>query len=108
MKRAFPFIVFLLAALPALATVFGTVRGIVHDPQHRPVQDVTVTLKAKTSSYIQTAQTDANGEFHFDAVPLGEYRVTASTASFAPAEQSMALLSGTAPLFHFELRLGSQ
>ena len=66
MKRAFLFVVSLFIALPAFATVFGTVRGIVHDPQHRPVQDVTVTLKAKTSSYVQTAQTDPNGEFHFD------------------------------------------
>jgi outer membrane cobalamin receptor len=108
MKRAFLYVVFLLVALPAFATVFGTVRGIVHDPQHRPVQDVTVTLKAKTSGYAQTAETDANGEFHFDAVPLGEYRVTASAASFAPAEQSIAVLSGTAPILHFELKLGSQ
>ena len=108
MKRTFLFVVSLLAALPVFATVFGTVRGIVHDPQHRPVQDVTVTLKAKTSSYVQTAQTDANGEFHFDAVPLGEYRATASAASFAPEEQSIAVLSGTAPILHFELKLGSQ
>jgi outer membrane cobalamin receptor len=108
MKRVFLFAVFLFAALPALATVFGTVRGIVHDPQHRPVPDVTVTLKAKSSSYIQTAQTDANGEFHFDAVPLGEYRVAASAASFAGEEQTIAVLSGTAPILHFELKLGSQ
>jgi len=108
MKRTFLFVVFLLAALPVFSTVFGTVRGIVHDPQHRPVQDVTVTLKAKTSSYVQTAQTDPNGEFHFDAVPLGEYRVTASAASFAAEEQSIAVLSGTAPILHFELKLGSQ
>src|ERR1700674_1295111 len=108
MKRAFVFIVIFLAALPAFATVFGTVRGIVHDPQHRPVQDVTVTLKAKVSSYVQIAQTDANGEFHFDAVPLGEYRVTASAASFVSEEQSIAVLSGAAPILHFELKLGSQ
>jgi outer membrane cobalamin receptor len=108
MKRIFALLVFLFIALPALATVFGTVRGIVHDPQHRPVQDVTVTLKAKASSYVQTTQTDANGEFHFDAVSLGEYRVTASAASFAPEEQSIAVLSGTAPILHFELKLGSQ
>src|SRR6267142_2591240 len=108
MKHTFLFVVFLFIALPVFATVFGTVRGIVHDPQHRPVQDVTVTLKAKASTYVQTAQTDANGEFHFDAVPLGEYRVTASAASFAPEEQWIAVLSGTAPILHFELKLGSQ
>src|SRR5438874_9732079 len=108
MKRTFLFIVLLFTVRPAFATVFGTVRGIVHDPQHRPVQDVTVTLQAKTSSYVQTAQTDANGEFHFDAVPLGEYRVTASAASFASEEQTIVVLSGTAPILHFEMKLGSQ
>src|SRR5947207_15536830 len=100
MKRTFLFLVLLFAALPAFATVFGTVRGIVHDPQHRPVQDVTVTLQAQTSSYVQPAQTDANGEFHFDAVPLREYRVTAPAASFASEEHTIAELHGTPPILH--------
>jgi len=47
MKRAFLFVVSLFIALPAFATVFGTVRGIVHDPQHRPVSGIQVVLKAK-------------------------------------------------------------
>ena len=103
---------FVLLFLPftgaAFATVFGTVRGIVHDPQHRPVPNVTVTLKARTSSYTQTSQTDANGEFHFDAVLLGEYRVTASAALFASEEQTIVVLSGTSPILHFELKLSTQ
>src|SRR5438093_10552952 len=103
---------FVLLFLPftgaAFATVFGTVRGIVHDPQHRPVQNVTVTLKARTSSYTQTSQTDANGEFHFDAVPLGEYHVTASAALFASEKQSIVVPSCTAPILHFELKLSTQ
>ncbi len=32
----------LLVAPLAGATIFGTVRGLVHDPQHRPVPDVFV------------------------------------------------------------------
>src|SRR5260370_12249318 len=108
MKLASLLVVFLFAALSASASIFGTVRGIVHDPQHRPVPDATVVLTAKTSSYVQTTQSDVNGEFHFDAVPLGEYRVTISAASFAGAEQTIAVLSGTAPILHFELKLGSQ
>ncbi len=38
------FAIFLLLATAALATVFGTVRGIVHDPQHRPVQGIEIVL----------------------------------------------------------------
>lgn len=92
----------------AHATVFGTVRGIVHDPQHRPVPDSEVTLKAKASEYTQTARTDANGEFHFDAVPLGEYVVTVSNPAFVPEEQAVTVLSGTAPILHIALNLASQ
>src|SRR6266436_8564370 len=98
----------LLMAMPTLATIFGTVRGIVHDPQHRPIVDATVTLKAKSSDYRQTLQTDAEGQFHFDAVPLGEYNVTVSQSGFASQEQLVTVLSGAAPILHFELRLPTQ
>jgi outer membrane cobalamin receptor len=108
MKRIFLFVFYLFASAALFATVFGTVRGIVHDPQHRPVPGISVTLKSKTSSYTQTAQTDADGEFHFDAVPLGEYLVTASAPSLVGEQQSVAVLSGTAPILHFELRLATQ
>ncbi|HXM99848.1 MAG TPA: TonB-dependent receptor [Candidatus Dormibacteraeota bacterium] len=106
-------LIFLLAitafsALTALATVFGTVRGIAHDPQHRPIPGMTVLLEARTSQYTQTAQTDANGEFHFDAVPLGEYFVTISQPGFSTQRQSVTVLSGSAPILHFEMALASQ
>jgi hypothetical protein len=100
-------VLFILAA-PAMATIFGTVRGIVHDPQHRPVADATVTLKAKASAYTQTMQSDAQGEFHLDAVAVGEYVVTVEQAGFVTQEQRVTVLSGSAPILHFELRLPTQ
>src|SRR5258708_12108243 len=108
MKRACLFLVFLFAALPAFATVFGTVRGIVHDPQHRPVSGIQVILKAKTSEFTLNTRTDDAGQFHFDAVPLGEYTVAISEASFVADQQSVAALSGAAPILHFELPLPTQ
>ena len=109
MRRALhAFAAWMLLGSVAFATVFGTVRGIVHDPQHRPVAGSEVVLKAKSSDYKQTTQTDANGEFHFDAVPLGEYAVTVTDAAFAEQGQSVTVLSGTAPILHFELHLASQ
>lgn len=98
----------LFLSMPGMATIFGTVRGIVHDPQHRPVADATVTLKAKTSDYTQTMQTDTEGGFHFDAVPLGEYSVTVLQAGFVTQDETVTVLSGTAPILHFELRLPTQ
>lgn len=102
------FAILFLIAGAAFATVFGTVRGIVHDPQHRPISNATVMLRAKSSSYAQTTQSDVNGDFHFDAVPLGEYTASVSQANFAPQEQALTVLSGTAPVLHFELQLASQ
>ena len=92
----------------ASAVIFGTVRGIVHDPQHRPIANAAVTLKAENSAYQKTIQTDAEGNFNFDAVPLGEYTVTVSQAGFVTQDQRLTVLSGSAPILHFELRLPTQ
>jgi outer membrane receptor protein involved in Fe transport len=92
----------------AWGTVFGTVRGIVHDPQHRPVSDAKVVLQAKQSAYTQTVQTDAEGQFHFDAVALGAYTVTVSQTGFETGQQIVSVLSGTAPILHFELKIEAQ
>src|SRR6266700_2182245 len=108
MMRPFLLVVFLFAALPAFATVFGTVRGIVHDPQHRPVSGIQVVLKAIASEFTLNTRTDDAGQFHFDAVPLGEYTVAISDANFVSNQQNVAVLSGTAPILHFELRLPAQ
>jgi outer membrane receptor protein involved in Fe transport len=109
MRRVLPlFAVLVCLASTVLGTIFGTVRGIVHDPQHRPVSDAKVRLQAKQSAYTQTAQTDAEGQFHFDAVPLGAYTVTVSQSGFETGQQIVSVLSGSAPILHFELRLETQ
>src|SRR6266852_8079993 len=95
MRRVLMFIIFVLPLAGAsLATVFGTVRGIVHDPQHRPVSGIQVILKAKASEFNLEARTDDAGQFHFDAVPLGEYTVAVSDANLVADTQSVAVLSG--------------
>jgi TonB dependent receptor/Carboxypeptidase regulatory-like domain/TonB-dependent Receptor Plug Domain len=90
---------------PARAEIFGTVHGIVHDPQHRPIQDAQVDLKAQRSEWVQHQKTNDNGEFEFSAVPLGEYTVTVTIANFRPAEQSVIVTSGSSPVLHFAMEL---
>src|SRR5262245_40243386 len=102
------FAVLLLLGSTAFGTVFVTVRGIIHDPQHRPVSSAQVVLKAKSSEYTQTAQTDTEGQFHFDAVPIGEYTIDVTDPAFAAARQNVTVFSGTAPVLHFELALATQ
>jgi outer membrane cobalamin receptor len=95
----------LLGARLAHATIFGTVRGIVHDPQHRPVEGATITLKARLSEWVRTSKTNSDGEFGFSAVPVGEYSVKVEQAGFGPAEQSITVNSDSAPVLHFALTL---
>lgn len=87
----------------ARATIFGSVRGIVHDPQHRPVPGAGVQLRSANSDWSQTTQTNPDGEFSFAAVPLGDYVVTITAAGFEKAAQSVTLASDSSPVLHFML-----
>ena len=95
----------LLTSLVAFASIFGSVRGIIHDPQHRPVQNAMVMLKAKSSDWSATANSDANGDFSFNAVPLGEYIVTVVGPGFEQAQQNVVVMSSTEPVIHFALNV---
>ena len=101
MRRIFSFVLFCAATLSA--TIFGSVRGIIHDPQHRPVQGAMVMLKAKSSDWSANTYTDANGEFNFNAVALGEYSAVVANPGFNQVIQSVVVQSGTQPVLHFQL-----
>src|SRR5215467_2330039 len=94
-----------LSSLAVFEGIFGAVRGVVHDPQHRPVQGATVTLTAKTSDWTKSAATDSGGEFQFNAVPLGQYSVSVTSPGFVEAAQSVTVISGTVPVVHFGLKV---
>ena len=99
---------FLLLAVPAArATIFGTVRGVVHDPQHLPIRSATVTLKATDSDWMQTQTSSDSGAFEFDAVPIGNYTVTVSLQGFQQQQQSVIVRSDTSPELHFELGIAT-
>jgi hypothetical protein len=93
----------LLAAPLAFATIFGSVRGVVHDPQHRPIQGAHLTLKAQNSDWTQSQNSDDNGEFLFTSVPIGNYTVTVTTNGFREVSQSVIVQSDTSPVLHFQL-----
>jgi len=97
--------VLVLVSATAHATIFGSIRGIVHDPQHRPIQGTMVMLQAKSSDWAKDTNTDANGEFLFVGVPIGDYSITVASPGFEQAMQSLVVISGTEPVLHFQLRV---
>jgi len=91
----------------AFGNVYGAVRGVVHDPQHRPIQDAMVMLHAKSSEWAKSVTTDATGEFQFNAVTLGDYSVSVASQGFLQTSQDVTIVSGTVPVLHFQLQVAS-
>ena len=99
--------VLLLTASAAFANVYGAIRGVVHDPQHRPIQNAMVMLRAKSSDWAKSVTTDINGEFQLNAVPIGDYSVSVASQGFAQTTQDVTVISGSVPVVHFQLHVAS-
>ena len=99
---------FVFCYATAYATTFGSIRGVVHDPQHRPLKDATVTLRARTSEWSTVTRTDARGEFQLNAVPIGEYSISASHEGFGETAQNVVVASNTQPVAHFQLPIAGR
>jgi hypothetical protein len=109
--RILPSLVFLsfifLTALTALASIFGSVQGLVHDPQHRPISGAQIFLKSKTSDLSKTLTSDDDGHFLIQSVPLGDYTITVSAPDFTKEQQDIELTSGTELRLHFVLNIAT-
>ncbi|MDT5158512.1 MAG: hypothetical protein QOH51_2869 [Acidobacteriota bacterium] len=95
----------LLCAARASASVFGDVRGMVYDPHQLPVKGASVTLRARTSAFSQTIQTNDVGTFIFRAIPIGEYLLTVESNGFSKIEQPVTVVSDNAPVIHLQLAI---
>ena len=96
------------AAAPALfAGIFGTVRGIVHDAQHRPISGAHIELSAVHSDWKKSAVSSDEGEFQIDAVPAGSYTLRITHDGFRESTIELTVVADSAPLRHFPLELSS-
>src|ERR1017187_1319552 len=109
--RFFRCLVIVLALLrPAItwAVVVATVRGIVHDPDHRPIPGAQAVVKAANSDYSQKLASDAEGRFATLAIPVGSYIVTVTKDGFAASVQAIVVASGSSPVLHFQLAVAAR
>src|SRR5882672_4727263 len=98
----------LMTAVPsAPASILGSVRGLIHDPQHRPVSGATVKLRAAGSAFEQDVSSNDAGEFIFEKIPIGEYTVDVQSSCFRQEEQRLTLSSGHDVRLHFSLKLAA-
>jgi hypothetical protein len=98
---------FLAASIPAFATIFATLHGVVHDPQHRPLAGAHIALQATNSDFSLSTSSNADGEFDLSQVPIGTYKLSVSASGFSTIEQTITLASGTNPIVHVALPVAS-
>src|SRR5262249_15642799 len=96
-----------LLAVPCFASIFGTLRGIVHDVQHHPIADATILVQPKASDCKKEATSDDQGRFQIDAVPAGEYTVRITRVGFRDSVRELTVVADAAPLLHFPLELAT-
>ena len=94
-----------LLVVAVLCAADGTLQGVVHDPQHRPLPGAQITLHA--GAFTKTVASDVNGEFQFNDVPEGPYQLTVTAPGFQTGEQAVAVQAGKTPVIHVLLDVAS-
>jgi hypothetical protein len=104
-SRTVVFLFLIAAPILARATVFATLHGVVHDPQHRPIANAQVTLRAAESAFTLHTATTSNGLFEMAQIPIGVYRLAVSAPGFADLTQPLTITSATNPVLHIPLSI---
>jgi hypothetical protein len=87
-------------------TIRGTINGVVHDQSGGAVASASVTLTREETGARRSATTDTHGEFSFELVPPGPYRIRVDHAGFQPAEYKVPLEVNQQILVEARLALG--
>ena len=64
-------------------------------------------VKSSSADYSQNATTGADGDFEVTSLPVGAYRVTVTHDGFSSSEQQAVVDSGSSPILHFQLAIGT-
>jgi trimeric autotransporter adhesin len=92
-KLLFFFILSLLTAWPALAQSYqGTLRGAVSDGGDRALGGATLTLVNEQTNVSRTTVTNDAGEYVFERVDPGRYKVIAELAGFKKLDRAGVLV----------------
>ena len=93
--RVFLLLASLLVVAPLLQpqTIYGGVRGTVHDPGGAVIANVNVTLRNEATGVTRTTVANNSGEYSFAQVTPATYTVSAETAGFKTLERRGVVVS---------------
>lgn len=77
----------------------ATLRGVVHDPQHRPVPGARIVVEDRT------VVSNSEGGFELPGLAPGAYSVSVTAEGFHPLRQTVDLQAGRNPVLHLQLEL---
>jgi Carboxypeptidase regulatory-like domain len=86
-------LVVLLSAALCSAQFSGSIVGVVQDPQGAGVAKVKVELVSVSTGTSRVTNTDAGGDYDFESVAPGNYKVTAEIAGFRKAQVDVTVLT---------------
>ncbi len=98
-----------LIALPAFAQRFdASVRGVVSDPDGKPVAGVSLSITNVETGFTREAKTGAAGAYSFSALPVGTYVLNAEAESYKSVlVQNIVLNVADIRAINIELELGA-
>ncbi|HVF87384.1 MAG TPA: carboxypeptidase regulatory-like domain-containing protein, partial [Pyrinomonadaceae bacterium] len=95
------------AAWPARAQTTGSISGTVQDEKAAAIPNATVTARSVETNTPRTAQTDDEGRYRFENLPVGAYEVTVDASGFAKYVQTgITLASGQPAVVDVTMRAG--
>jgi hypothetical protein len=102
-------LVVVLVGLAGYAQTFrGAINGTVTDPSGAVVAGADVKATEIGTGGVHSTVTTSNGEFAFQDLPLGEYRISVSSAGFQPVTvDNVSVTAGGAYTLPVKLRMGS-
>ena len=81
------FTVLLACLCPAVAQNSGSIAGEVRDEKQAVITGATVNVRNIQTNETRTAQTNADGRYHFANMPVGNYEITVESTGFAKHQQ---------------------
>src|SRR5882762_3792275 len=89
------FLLILISTVSVIAqTNYATLRGIVFDPQHRPVSGSRVTLTSGSTGVERSLIANAEGGYEAAGLLPGSWSIRATASGFAISTQTLSLEVG--------------
>ena len=97
----------ILCANFCFAQFTSSVQGVVQDPSGAAVAKATVQMENSDTQVSATTTTDAAGNFNFQSLAPGKYKVTAEASGFSKSEVDVTLLTEQHLSLPITLKVGS-